>query len=134
MPVSEVKRTLLFIAMLCAAGFVLTLYVFWPGIMTFDARYIYQDMAKGFYGDWQSPVMIVLWRLIDPIAPGTGSLLLLTTALYWLAFGVAAATIARHSPWLALIVPLLALSPPAFVFVGISHCLAAGGGSRLCRA
>jgi hypothetical protein len=119
MPVSEVKRTLLFIAMLCAAGFALTLYVFWPGITTFDARYIYQDMAKGFYGDWQSPVMIVLWRLIDPIAPGTGSLLLLTAALYWLAFGVVAAPIARHSPWLALIVPLMALSPPAFVIVGI---------------
>jgi hypothetical protein len=119
MPVSEAKRTLLAIAALCGFGFALTLYVFWPGILTFDARYIYEDMAKGFYGDWQSPVMIVLWRLIDPIAPGTGSLLLLTAALYWAAFGVVAAAIARRSPWLALIVPLLALSPPAFVFVGI---------------
>ena len=30
-----------------------------------------------------------------------------------------ALTIARRSPWLALLLPLLALSPPAFVFVGI---------------
>lgn len=115
----EPKHVALLIAATCIAGFALTLWVFWPGIMTFDARYIYADMTKGFYGDWQSPVMIVLWRLIDPIAPGTGSLLLLTVALYWLAFGVIALTVARRSPLLALLLPLVALSPPAFVFVGI---------------
>lgn len=118
MLVSDSKRSALLIAM-CAAGFGLTLWVFWPGIMTFDARYIYMDMTKGFYGDWQSPVMIVLWRLIDPIAPGPGSLLLLTAALYWLAFAVVALTVARRSLWLGLLLPLLAISPPAFVFVGI---------------
>jgi hypothetical protein len=76
-------------------------------------------MAKGFIGDWQSPAMIVLWSLIDPIAPGPASVLLLTVTLYWLAFGLLALTIARRSPWPALLLPLLALSPPAFVFVGI---------------
>lgn len=119
MPVSEPQRATLLIAAMCAAGFALTLLVFWPGIETFDAHYIYMDMVKGFYGDWQSPVMIVLWRLIDPIAPGLGSLLLLTAALYWLAFAVVALTIARRSFWLGVLLPLLALSPPAFVFVGI---------------
>jgi hypothetical protein len=107
------------IAAMTAGGFALTLYVFYPGVMTFDARYIYLDMAKGFFGDWQSPVMLVLWSLVDPIAPGPGSILLLTVTLYWLAFGVVALTMARRSPWLALLLPLLALSPPAFVFVGI---------------
>ena len=115
----EPKRTALPIVAMCAAGFAVTLWVFWPGIMTFDARYIYADMAKGFYGDWQSPVMIVLWRLIDAIAPGTGSLLLLTVALYWLTLGLIATTLARSSPLLALLLPFLALSPPAFVLVGI---------------
>jgi hypothetical protein len=115
----ETKWAPLLIAAMTAAGFALTLYVFYPGIMTFDALYVYKDMAKGFYGDWQSPVMIVLWSLIDPIAPGSGSMLLLTVTLYWLAFGLIALSIARHSSWLALLLPLLALSPPAFVFVGI---------------
>ncbi len=115
----ETRRAVLAIIAMCVAGFALTLWIFWPGVMTFDARYIYMDMAKGFYGDWQSPVMIVLWRLIDPIAPGPGSLLLLSAVLYWLAFGVAAIAVARRSLWLGLLLPLLALSPPAFVFVGI---------------
>jgi hypothetical protein len=87
--------------------------------MTYDARYVYEDIAKGFFGDWQSPVMTALWSWIDPIAPGSGSMFLLIITLYWLAFGVLALAIARRCMWLALALPLLALSPPAFVFVGI---------------
>ena len=79
-------------------GLALTLYIFWPGVMTFDARYVYEDIAKGFYGDWQSPAMTWLWSVIDPIAPGPGSILLLTAGLYWLAIGLLAMTIARRSP------------------------------------
>jgi hypothetical protein len=116
---AEANRMALPIAAITAAGFVLTLYVFYPGIMTFDARYMYQDMANGFFGDWQSPVMIVLWSLVDPIAPGTGSILFLTVTLYWLAFATIALTLVQRSTQLALLVPLLALTPPAFVLVGI---------------
>jgi hypothetical protein len=112
-------RVTLPISLMIAAGFGLTLKVFYPGIMTFDALYVYEDIAKGFYGDWQSPVMTLLWSLIDPIAPGSGSMLLLTVTFYWLAFGLLALTVARRSIWLAVALPLLALSPPAFVFVGI---------------
>ena len=78
---AKANRTILPIAAMTAAGFALTLYVFYPGVMTFDALYVYKDMVNGFFGDWQSPVMIVLWSLIDPIAPGTASLLLVTVAL-----------------------------------------------------
>ena len=118
MPASD-KRTALLVVATCVAGFALTLWVFWPGIQTFDAFYVYKDMGTRSYGDWQSPVMIVLWALIDPIAPGTGSILLLTVTLYWLTFAIVALTVVRRSAWLALLLPLLALSPPAFVFVGI---------------
>jgi hypothetical protein len=102
-----------------ALGFALTLLVFYPGVWTYDARFVYQDIAKGFRGDWQSPVMVALWSLIDPIAPGAGSMFLLIITLYWLAFGLLALTLARRSVWLAALLLLLAVSPPAFVFIGI---------------
>ena len=87
-----------------AAGFALTLYVFYPGIMTFDALYIYKDMAKGTFGDWQSPVMIALWSLIDPIAPGTGKHPAADGgALLAELSRSAALAIARRSPQLALL-------------------------------
>ena len=106
-------------AALTAAGYGLTLSIFYPGIMTFDAKFVYEDIAKGVLGDWQSPVMTVLWALIDPIAPGAGSMFLLIATSYWLGFGVLAFALARRASRLALLLPLLALLPPAFVFVGI---------------
>jgi hypothetical protein len=112
-------RHVVLVGVMIAAGFGLTLFVFYPGVWTYDARFVYQDIAKGMRGDWQSPVMTVLWSLVDPIAPGAGSIFLLITGSYWLAFGLLAFILAKRSIWLAVVMLFLALSPPAFVFVGI---------------
>ncbi len=67
------RRLYLAVAVLItAAGYGLTLAIFYPGIVTFDAKFVYEYIAKGVLGDWQSPVMTVLWGVIDPIAPGPG--------------------------------------------------------------
>jgi len=112
-------RSRLPIALLVAAGLALTVVVFYPGYMTNDASYVYQFMQEWRFGDWQSPIMSILWRLVDPIAPGPGSMFLLIATLYWLAFGLLALAVAQHSRWLGLAVPLLALIPPAFMLLGM---------------
>ncbi len=113
------RRMHMAVAALIAAGYGLTLAVFYPGIMTYDAKFVYEDIARGVLGDWQSPVMTVLWSMIDPIAPGSGSMFLLIATSYWLGFGLLSLAVARRASRLALLLPLLALTPPAFVFVGI---------------
>ncbi|HVR57343.1 MAG TPA: hypothetical protein VMT72_11025, partial [Pseudolabrys sp.] len=113
------RRSYLAVAILIAAGYGLTFLVFYPGVMTYDAKFVYGDIAKHTLGDWQSPAMTVLWALIDPVAPGSGSMFLLIATTYWMGFGLLAFTIARRSVWLAVLVPILALTPPAFVFVGM---------------
>ena len=80
-----------------AAGYAFTLLIFYPGYSTADARYVYADAMAWHFGDWQSPAMAVLWRLIDPIAPGAPSMFLLTASLYWLAFGMLAVLAGRRS-------------------------------------
>src|ERR1700704_3866063 len=120
MPLSDRTRPVrwpLYITL--AAGYALTLVIFYPGIMTYDAKFVYEDIGKGVVGDWQSPVMVALWRVIDPIAPGAGSMFLLIATGYWLGFGILAFALARRSTAAALLLLLLALTPPAFVFVGI---------------
>jgi hypothetical protein len=102
-----------------AAGFALSVLVFYPGVMNYDARYIYADIAKGRFGDWQSPVMGWLWSVVDPIAPGPASFFLVTAASYWLGFALLSLALASRSSRLAFAVPLLALMPPAFAFVGM---------------
>ena len=84
------------VAILLAVGFGLTLLIFYPGVMTYDAKFVYEDIAKGTMGDWQSPVMVWLWGLIDPIAPGAGSMFLLIAATYWLGFGVLSLALASR--------------------------------------
>ncbi len=107
------------ILLLVAAGFALTILVFQPGYPTLDARYVYGDAKAWNFADWQSPVMALLWWLIDPLAPGAWSMFLLIASLYWLGFGLLALTVARQSRWLGLATPLVAFAPPAFFFVGI---------------
>ena len=101
-----------------AGGYGLTLLVFYPGVMTYDARYVYEDIAAGFLGDWQSPVMTVLWSFIDPIAPGSASMFLLIATLYWLAFGLLAFTIVRRSVRLAVALLFLAMAVDRARWVG----------------
>jgi hypothetical protein len=113
------RRLRLAVCALIAAGYALTLVIFYPGIMTYDAKFVYEDIVKGVLGDWQSPVMTVLWGAIDPVAPGAGSMFLLIATCYWLGFGLVAFALARRATRLALLLPPLALLPPAFVFAGI---------------
>jgi hypothetical protein len=106
-------------AVLVAVGFGLTLLIFYPGVMTYDAKFVYDDIAKGTLGDWQSPVMVWLWGLIDPIAPGAASMFLLIVVTYWLGFGVLSLVLASGGKAGALLLPLLAMTPPALAFAGI---------------
>src|ERR1700730_13104161 len=99
---------------LLIVGYGLTLWIFYPGIMTYDAKFVYEDIAKGTLGDWQSPVMVWLWAAIDPRAPGAASMFLLIATSYWLGSALLAFALARRSTWLALLLPVLALAPPAF--------------------
>jgi len=119
LPARRALPLIISIVLLHVTGFALTVIIFYPGVMTYDAKYIYLEIATGRFGDWQSPVMGWLWSLVDPIAPGPGSIFLVAAASYWIGFALLSLTLARRSGWLALITPLLALSPPAFFFVGM---------------
>jgi hypothetical protein len=107
------------IVAIVVVGYAVTLRVFYPGVMTWDAWYVHNDIATGFRGDWQSPIMTELWALIDPIAPGAASMFLLITMLYWLAFAVLALAVARKSSGTALALAATAFMPPAFILVGM---------------
>jgi hypothetical protein len=63
--------------------------------------------------------MTWLWGVIDPIAPGAASMFLLAAVLYWLGFGVLSFVLAGRGKRSALLLPILALTPPALAFVGI---------------
>ena len=74
--------TKLLVLALTATGFGLTVLALFPGYMTNDATYVHGYIHDWRLGDWQSPLMTMLWWLIDPISPGPGSMFLLVASLY----------------------------------------------------
>jgi hypothetical protein len=118
-PMLQPRLLMISVPILLAAGFGLTLLIFYPGVMTYDAKFVYEYIAKGTMNDWQSPVMVWLWALIDPIAPGAGSMFLLIATTYWLGFGVLSLALASRGKAAGLLLPLLAMAPPALCFAGI---------------
>jgi hypothetical protein len=112
-------RRALPIVVLTLAGFALSVRIFYPGVMTFDAWYVHSYIANPPAGDWQSPLMTALWAVIDPLAPGAASMFLFIAVLYWLSFAALALALARRSAWLGPVTMLLALTPSCFVFVGV---------------
>ncbi len=111
-------RTRLLLAAMGAGGLALSVRIFFPGVMTYDAMYVYRAISEGRVGDWQSPVMTAVWALIDPLAPGSASMFLLIAGLYWLGFTVLALTIAGRCPGAAIALMLVALVSPAFALLG----------------
>jgi hypothetical protein len=91
-----------FVCITACAGVALTILVFYPGYLTRDAAYVYGYVQSWYLGDWQSPLMTMLWWLVDPISPGSGSMFLLAATLYWLGFAIAALAVARRSAALAI--------------------------------
>src|SRR5215469_14876666 len=81
---------IMLVCAMASAGFVFTVLVSYPGYVTADATYIYGYVRSGFLGDWQSPLMTIVWSFIDPISPGSGSMLLLIATLYWAGFALLA--------------------------------------------
>lgn len=112
-------RNWLVVLALAIAGYALTLYVFYPGVMTYDAKYIYLATKAAQPGDWQSPIMVAIWKMIDPLAPGAASMFLLIITIYWAAFLLLALSIAPRSLVLAVLLLAAAALPPAFTLLGI---------------
>src|SRR5262245_52614950 len=104
---------------LAAAGFALAVFLFFPGYLTNDATFVYQYMREWRFGDWQSPLMSMLWWVIDPISPGPGSMFLLVALCYWLGFALVGIALARRSVLLGVVVPLLGLVPSSFLMLAM---------------
>jgi hypothetical protein len=68
------------------AGLALSLS-FWPGIMVWDSGRQYAQALSGQFDDWHPPLMEWIWRLLIPLIPGPGLMLVLQLGIYGAALG-----------------------------------------------
>jgi hypothetical protein len=71
------------LAAIAAAGAVLTLVAFWPGVVSVDSIWQYEQAYSGIYWDHHPPLMAWLWAQIMYVVPGTAGMLLLHVTLMW---------------------------------------------------
>jgi hypothetical protein len=68
---------------LCAAGFVLTLAAFYPGLMSADSIDQWQQGHAWSFYDVHPPMMSALWGLLDRVVQGPALMLVLHNLLFW---------------------------------------------------
>lgn len=88
--------------------FIVSLYLFWPGVVSPDGLAQYAAAKSGLYTDHHPPAMSFLWRYLDMIYAGPGLMLLLHLGMLYAA-SVILVIIFRHShfKWLFAIYPLI---------------------------
>ena len=110
------------LALICLIGFGISLFINFPGFMSWDSANQLIEARNGVYSDTFPPFMAFLWHFTDQIIQGPFGMLLLITALIWL--GTFLVTLYwfnkdQFTP-LSLLPALIVFYPPLF---GISGAL-----------
>lgn len=71
----------IFIAPMIAT--LITVYVFWPGSMSWDSIYQLRQARFGIIDNFHPPLMVYIWRPLDRILPGPGLILVLQNILFY---------------------------------------------------
>lgn len=115
---------------LCFLFFALTVWAFYPGLMSPDSIANLMGGRENLIHDINSPVMSYLWGKLDRIVAGPGLMFILQNAVFWTATAIFWRTTKRKSFGLALAIVLLGLMPPilsqlttVWKDVGLGACL-----------
>lgn len=107
-------------AVLAAAfGCFVTLYLFYPGFMPWDATFQFAQVISGRVENSHPPIMVYVWMLANTLVYGPGGMLILQVAAYWTGLALLA-TYATRSPWLQVMIVLgVGCFPPLFATIAI---------------
>jgi hypothetical protein len=95
-------------------GFAVSLYLYYPGFMTWDSTFQFTQVLSGHVENPHPPVMVYVWMLANAIVYGPGGMLVLQSAAYWVGLCLIAARVTRSPAFAAAIVLGLGLFPPLF--------------------
>jgi hypothetical protein len=112
-----------------AAGVLVQIAAYWPGIMIWDSTAQYTQALSGHYDDWHPPAMNWLWRQLRLIHPGPAPFFILQMLLYWGGFASWSGwALRQRRPLLAIGIVGCALIPVGFALIGamIKDSLMAG--------
>ncbi len=96
---------------ICAIGFALTMWAYYPGMTSGDALASLNEGRTGIIYDQNSPLMSFLWGTLDQIVAGPGLMLILQVGIFWTAAAILWEAIYRESLGLGLAAVLFPFMP-----------------------
>jgi hypothetical protein len=104
---------------LAAAGFLITVAAFYPGIVSIDSIAQYEQGLAGRFNDHHPPLMAWLWSLLGHITRGPSTMLVLHAALVWGGLWLFAEGAARRGLRHAWLLVLAGFLPPIIGIEGM---------------
>ncbi len=98
-------------------GALATLWLFYPGFVSFDTAHQWYQVRHGEYSDHHPPLMAFLWSLTEPLLPGPGAPFLFQVAIWWASLAVLATQLFQRTSSQILAVLLVGFAPPLFVLL-----------------
>lgn len=95
-------------------GIGLTLYLFYPGYMSWDSAYQWWQARHARYDSVHPPLMSMIWRVCDKVWSGSGGMFILQITLIWTAFAAFVASLERPLWQKTVLVLLIGFWPPLF--------------------
>ncbi len=97
--------------LLCVLCFALTIWSFYPGLMTADSIAGLTEGRRNSYSDILSPLMSYLWGIFDRVVEGPGLMLIFQNLIFWTACAVFWRATYKKSVRLGLALILFAFLP-----------------------
>ncbi len=96
---------------LACLGIGLTLYLFYPGYMSWDSAYQWWQVRHGVFDPAHPIIMVTIWRSTEMILPGPGGYFVFQTCLYWLSLALFVSALNLNT-WLKTLIVCLGFWPP----------------------
>jgi hypothetical protein len=97
-----------------AGGTALAALCFYPGYLSGDANWQYEQAIAGIYTDWHPVLMTWLWRQLDRAIEGPGGMFLFQVAVLWAGIALSVREACRGLASYTLPVLAIGLWPPVF--------------------
>ncbi|EEX2882573.1 hypothetical protein ACS1L5_000959 [Escherichia coli] len=102
---------------ICVGGMLCSIYAFYPGWMSPDSIFQYNNAVTGYYNSWHPVIMAWWWRVLGYITDGPGPFLVQNLMLFWIGFYFIAKTLSRYIGWGSIVVLLLAATPSVLIIM-----------------
>lgn len=105
-------------ALIAFAGLIISIRMFYPGIMSNDSLDQYSQALHFSFKDWHPPIVAFVWALINDWIPGPFGMLLLFCGMYWAGLLLLSLSIGRSSQTGSIVLLVLGFAPFAIGTLG----------------